>query len=99
MSDYVVTNPKGVIVRTGPTTTAFAARTIASGSIIDIEAIVETLNETWGKLRDKERAFVAIKIGRNEYCAPLKIHPSKQYTQELDAWARSKGFEGIAPDA
>lgn len=94
---YVVTNPKGVTERTGPTTTSFAAQTYASGVVINIEATVKTLNELWGKIKDKDRAYIAIHIGKNEYCAPIEVIPARQWYEDIDTWARIQGFKGIQP--
>lgn len=94
---YVVTNPRGVTERTGPTTTSFAAHTYASGIVIEVEATIKTLDELWGKIEGKDRAYIAIQIGKNQYCARIESLPSEIWIKAIDEWARSQGYKGVSP--
>lgn len=95
----VVTNPKGVTERTGPTTTSFAAKTYAAGVVLELDATISTPNELWGQVKGKERAFVALQIGNNHYCAIIDEIPALSWIQAIDEWARSLGYKGVKPNA
>lgn len=88
---YVVLKP--TIQRTGPTMTSAPGKTIAEGVVVDFSDVVETQNETWGKVAHTERQYMAINIGDTEHCAELKPLPDPNVIEKLVAWAITKGFK------
>lgn len=79
--------------RTGPTMTSFRSKTVDTGEVVDFSDIIETANETWGKIKNRARAYMAIQIGETVYCAELKPLPEPDVINKLIEWARLKGFK------
>jgi hypothetical protein len=73
--------------------TSFAGKTIASGVVVDFSDIIETENETWGRVSRIDRQYMAIRIGEDEYCAALQTLPDPQVIEKLITWARIQGFK------
>jgi hypothetical protein len=81
-----------VTERTGPSSTSFGGKVIDVGEVLDLSDVVETVNERWGKIKNRARAYIAINIGELIYCVPLKPLPDPNVLDRLIQWAEAKGF-------
>lgn len=82
-----------VTERTGPTSTSFSSKVVDTGEIVEFSDIIETGNETWGKIKNRARAYMAINIGDLVYCARLQPLPDPITLEKLVEWAKGKGFK------
>lgn len=81
-----------VTERTGPSITTFGGKVIAPGQVVEISDLIELENETWGRIANRERTYVAIRIGDTEYLSEL--HPLPDHIiEKLISWAITKGFD------
>jgi hypothetical protein len=83
---------KKVLERTSPTN-GFAGRAIAAGEVVEFSDVIEVGNDVWGKIKDRDRAYVAINIKDAIYCARLTPLPDPQLIEKLIAWAKTQGFK------
>lgn len=84
---------KKVTERTGPNITTFGGKIIASGQVVDISDTIELENETWGRIANREKAYVSIQMGDDIYLAPLHPLPEPALLDKLIVWAKIQGFK------
>jgi hypothetical protein len=84
---------KKVTERTGPNMTNFASKTIDAGEVTEFSDVIEIPNETWGRVKNRARAYIPINIGEIIYCARLQALPDPNILNKLIEWAKSKGFK------
>lgn len=94
--EFVVTNPHGVTEHTGPSITTPHVKTYAAGAVLHISEIIATENEMWGKIKNKDRAYIPIDIDTVIYCVELKaVHD--EWRNEVDEFLRTLGYDGVKP--
>lgn len=79
--------------RTGPTSTSFSSKVIDAGEVVEFSDTIETANETWGRIKNRARAYMAINIGEIVYCARLTPLPDPNIIEKLITWAKIQGFK------
>jgi hypothetical protein len=82
-----------VAERTGPTSTSYQNKVVDSGEIVEFSDIIQMENETWGRIKNRARAYMAINVGETVYCTPLKPLPDPNVIEKLISWARIQGFK------
>lgn len=84
---------KTVTERTGPNITTFGGKIISPGQIVDISDIIELVNETWGRIANRELRYVNIQMGADVFLSPLLQLPDPNTLNKLITWAKIQGFK------
>jgi phosphoribosyl-ATP pyrophosphohydrolase len=86
---------RAVRERTAPNTNSFTTQLHAAGERIEMSHVItDEKGDTWGAVKDKDRAFVAIIVSKITYCVTLE-EPTTEIEHRLNAlerWARTQGY-------
>lgn len=97
MDEYITV--RVVRERTGPSKTAFTAKSLSPGTRFPVIAVTEYANERWLQRADRPDIFICEHIGDEVYCAKLARVRDDEWEDAIDAWARSLGngmaFTGV----
>ncbi len=100
--NYIIVNPRGLNVRSGPTLSSTRLRRLNVGDLVPIETTIINNGDQWGKLAgDDPQArpeYIAIRLRGIVYAAPAQDNaPARAWMSAMDAWARRCGYSGPAP--
>ena len=109
MLKYIVTGKQGLYVRAQMDTTNAAniKRKMSNGEGFTVyQTYVRNGNQLWGRVSTNpglvEQEYVCLQIANKEFARAEEvqvfgIQPNPAFFVQLDAWARSKGYNGIPP--
>jgi len=107
---FIVTNGEGLYVRSQMTTTN-PYNILRKMSANEGFTVYETYNikgmsglQVWGRVSNNpggiSQEFSCLSIGNKTYAkeeSPQTPIPANSWAREIDTWARTKGYTGIAP--
>lgn len=99
--ELIVTNFQGLNVRTQPNAQRndIITRTLSCGEIVTAFDVFDNGAKTYARICEQttgKQEYILVRDGKTIYAAPRGM-TSLSWAQEIDTWARTKGYQGRKP--